>query len=439
MAGPDVGGSMGGQDPEKYGPIRSLLKYYSTKPHIFRSCVKDNRKRFGPRVNNVCAWVKDQIKGTTYWRGKEAELRAMMLEEGMTEADIQIVIYDTEWEQEVEYPPSRDIAESMCEHLGIDYDPDGYDSACPGCGEWGDCDCDEMHEALETHKARAIMKSKLTEARVKPQPMYPTGSTDAEKAEILKGITDADKKASEEGKADKAAADAAKANKKTSKGPKNPREVARPENGTIVYDDGSIKDTRTGLSKFPVHVYQDGSVRYDDGSVARPGSLASLLVLQPMSKEDRARLFAAGPAGLALKDFASVDELIDSVVKQAYSKAGVGGMGELAVDPLAQQQSMQGALDAASMSMIAQQSTSPLPKTDVASPGVSAAAASTSNSRDTNDTPIKPMRGEEIVRGPDGGRGVWRTVDKKPVFIKIGQTPNQAREERRARADAKKK
>jgi hypothetical protein len=432
LAGPDVGGSMGGQDPEKYGPIRSLLKYYSTKPHIFRSCVKDNRKRFGPRVNNVCAWVKDQIKGTTYWRGKESELRGMMLEEGMTEADIQIVIYDTEWGQEVEYPPSREMAEQMCENCGVDYDPDGFDEACPSCGEWDDCGCDEMHKAIENHKARVFMKVTLTEAKqTKPKPMYPSGSTDADKKQIMKGITDADKEASDAGKA------GSPKSKSGKKGPKNPREVARPENGTIVYDDGSIKDTRTGLSKFPVHVYQDGSVRYDDGSVARPGSLASLLILQPMSKEDRARLFAAGPAGLALKDFASVDELINSVTKQAYSKAGVGGMGELAVDPLAQQQSMQGALDAASMSMIAQQSAGNLPKTNVNSPGLSAASPSVNS--DENNMPLKPRRGESIVRGPQGGgRGVWRTVDKTPVFIKIGQTPNQAREERRARAEAKK-
>lgn len=430
MAGPDVGGSMGGNDPEKFGPIRSLLKYYSTKPHIFRSCVKDNRKRFGPRVNNVCAWVKDQIKGTTYWRGKEAELRGMMLEEGMTEADIQIVIYDTEWDQEVEYPPSREMAEAMCENCGIDYDPDGYDEACPGCGEWADCDCGEMMEALQVHAEKRAMKTKLREAK-SSGPILPSGSTKSEKKELLQGIKDADAKAKSEGKA-AASTKSGSSSKSDTKKKKNPREVARPENGTVVYDDGSIKDSRTGLVKFPVHVYQDGSVRYDDGSVARPGSLASLLVIQPMSKEDRARLFAAGPAGLALKDFASVDKLIDSVVKQAYSKAGVGGMGELSVDPLAQRQSMLGVVDAATASMTAASGGDALPKTDAASPGFSAGVPN------ENDVPLKPRRGESIVRGPEGGRGVWRTVDKTPVFIKIGQTPNEAREERRARADAQK-
>jgi hypothetical protein len=427
---------MGGKDPERFGPIRSLLKYYSTKPHIFRSCVKDNRKRFGPRVNNVCAWVKDQIKGTTYWRGKEAELRGMMLEEGFSESDIQIVIYDTDWGDEVAFPPTRDMACELCDHLKLDYDPEGYDEACPSCGEWGECDCTEMQEALHAHKAKRFMAEKLREAET-PKPLYPSGSTKAQKAEIMKGITDADAKARDEGK--KAASASGKASSKSKKktsGPGHPREVARPENGTIVYDDGSIKDQRTGMAKFPVHVYQDGSVRYDDGSVARPGSLASLLILQPMSKEDRARLFAAGPAGLALKDFASVDELIQSVAKQAYSKAGVGGMGELAIDPLAQQAPIKGALGDASASMIVAQSAGNLPKPqgNVQSPGLSAA----SPSADEGNIPLKPRRGESIVRGPEGGRGVWRTVDKTPVFIKIGQTPNQAREERRARSDAKK-
>jgi len=431
LAGPDVGGSMGGQDPEKYGPIRSILKHYAKKPHIFRSCVRDNRKRFGPRVNQVCAWVKDQIRGTTYWRGKEAELRRMMEEEGFTEADIQIVIYDSLHDQEMEYPPSREVAMQMCENCGVDYDPDAFDEACPDCGSWDDCECEGYNKAKTLHEMKMKMRSRLmsqrqmVEAR-STQNIYPPNMS---KAEI--------KKEEDKAKKDDAEADAKAGSNSGSKskqsGPKNPREVARPENGTVVYDDGSIKDNRTGLVKYPVHVYQDGSVRYDDGSVARPGSLASLLIMQPMSKEDRARLFAAGPAGLAMKDFASVEELVDSVAKQAYAKAGVGGMGELAIDPLAQQQSMPG-LSPASVSMVAEQGAGNLPKTDVKSPGANA----TVNGNDPNDLPLKPMRGEDIVRGPEGGRGVWRTIDKTPVFIKIGQSPNQAREERRAKANEQK-
>ncbi len=432
MAGPDVGGSMGGQDPEKYGPIRSLLKYYSTKPHIFRSCVKDNRKRFGPRVNNVCAWVKDQIKGTTYWRGKEAELRGMMLEEGMTEADIQIIIYDTEWDQEIEYPPSREMAEAMCENCGIDYDPDGYDEECPGCGEWSDCECSEMYEALQNHFMKRKMKTVMQEAKGQPSgSIWPESmsAADIKKAE--------DRLKAKDAKADKAAGSEASASSKSKKDKKakqprkserdNPREVARPENGTIVYDDGSIRDQRTGAVKYPVQAYQDGSVRYDDGSVAKPGSLASMLIMQPMTKEDRARLFAAGPAGLPLKDFASVDELIDSVVKQAYAKTGKGGAGELANDVVGQEQSLGDFVGTKSASMIVGASASKNMKpSNVVGPGASAAS-------DPKNVPMKPKRGEDIVRGPNGGRGVWRNVDGRSIFIKIGQTPAEARAEAESR------
>lgn len=426
MAGPDVGGSMGGQDPEKYGPIRSLLKYYSTKPHIFRSCVKDNRKRFGPRVNNVCAWVKDQIKGTTYWRGKEAELRGMMLEEGMTEADIQIIIYDTEWGEEIEYPPSREMAEQMCENCGVDYDPDGYDEACPGCGEWADCDCDEMHEAVANHVMQRQMKTVMQEAKGQPSgSVWPSSMSkkDIEKAEAdLKARRDEADKAAGSESSGSSGSGKSKKDKKTKKADRDsPREVARPENGTIVYDDGSIRDKRTGVVKYPVQAYQDGSVRYDDGSVAKPGSLAALLIMQPMTKEDRNRLFAAGPAGLPLKDFASVDELIDSVVKQAYANTGKGGAGELANDEVGQQQSMGDFVSNASAAKIvgaaAAQNMNP---SNVSSPG---------NSADDRNAPMKPRRGEDIVRGPNGGRGVWRNVDGRSIFIKIGQTPAQARQE----------
>lgn len=430
MAGPDVGGSMGGQDPEKYGPIRSLLAYYAEQPHIFTACVRDNRKRFGPRVNNVCAWVKDQIKGTTYWRGKEAQLREMLVSEGMTEADIHITIYDMSSGTEMDMPPSKDVACEMCDNLGIDYDPEGYDESCSNCGEWGECHCAGLQEAARTHNLKHQMLSKLVEA-VDPDPIMPSGTSGAEKEKMIKDIKDKDAKESKS--AGVASSKSSKSSKST--GVKNPREVARPENGTIVYDDGSIKDSRTGLAKYPVHVYQDGSVRYDDGTVARPGSLAALLVLQPMSKEDRARLFAAGPAGLPMKDFASVEELIDSVAKQAYAKAGVGGMGELAIDPLAQQQSMAGALGAASMAMVVGQAGNQLPNSSVPSPGASAVTGGV----DPNDMPMKPMRGEDIVRGPDGGRGVWRSIDKHPVFIKMNQSPNEARDERRARANSEKK
>lgn len=54
--------------PEHRKKINSIVKYYRKKPHPFRACVRDNRKRFGPRTEQVCAVVKDMALGTTKWR-----------------------------------------------------------------------------------------------------------------------------------------------------------------------------------------------------------------------------------------------------------------------------------------------------------------------------------------------------------------------------------
>lgn len=56
--------------PKARKQLSGLLKYYAKKPHPFTSCVRDNRKRFGNRAENVCAVLKDIIRGTTKWRGK---------------------------------------------------------------------------------------------------------------------------------------------------------------------------------------------------------------------------------------------------------------------------------------------------------------------------------------------------------------------------------
>lgn len=50
--------------------LKGILKYYAKKPHPFTACVNDNRKRFGPRAEAVCAVLKDIIRNTTKWRGK---------------------------------------------------------------------------------------------------------------------------------------------------------------------------------------------------------------------------------------------------------------------------------------------------------------------------------------------------------------------------------
>lgn len=48
--------------------LRHLLAFYAKKKHPFTACVRDNRKRFGPRAEEVCATLKDIIMGTTKWR-----------------------------------------------------------------------------------------------------------------------------------------------------------------------------------------------------------------------------------------------------------------------------------------------------------------------------------------------------------------------------------
>ena len=57
--------------PEARNKLKGLLKYYAKKPHPFRACVKDNRKRFGTRTEAVCATLKDIIRGGTDWRGNK--------------------------------------------------------------------------------------------------------------------------------------------------------------------------------------------------------------------------------------------------------------------------------------------------------------------------------------------------------------------------------
>lgn len=49
--------------------LSGLIKYYMSKPHPFRACVKDNTKRFGVEgAKKVCATLKDIGEGTTHWR-----------------------------------------------------------------------------------------------------------------------------------------------------------------------------------------------------------------------------------------------------------------------------------------------------------------------------------------------------------------------------------
>lgn len=57
--------------PEARHKLKGLLRYYAKKQHPFTACVNDNRKRFGDRAEGVCAVLKDIIRGTTKWRGKD--------------------------------------------------------------------------------------------------------------------------------------------------------------------------------------------------------------------------------------------------------------------------------------------------------------------------------------------------------------------------------
>lgn len=55
--------------PEAKRKLMGILKHYAKMQHPFAACVRDNRKRFGPRAEAVCAVLKDIIRGTTKWRG----------------------------------------------------------------------------------------------------------------------------------------------------------------------------------------------------------------------------------------------------------------------------------------------------------------------------------------------------------------------------------
>lgn len=54
--------------PEDRERLHGIVEHYRKDPHPFRACVKDNRKRFGPGTEAVCATIKDIIEGNTFWR-----------------------------------------------------------------------------------------------------------------------------------------------------------------------------------------------------------------------------------------------------------------------------------------------------------------------------------------------------------------------------------
>jgi hypothetical protein len=67
--------------PRDYQKLMPLLKHYAKDPHPFTACVRDNRKRFGPGVNGICAVVKDLIYHSTKWRNRNEKLTPAVLSE----------------------------------------------------------------------------------------------------------------------------------------------------------------------------------------------------------------------------------------------------------------------------------------------------------------------------------------------------------------------
>lgn len=74
----DVGKASGGAvkeyqtvSPQAKHKLKGILQHYAKEPHPFQACVDDNTKRFGLNgAQRVCAVLKDIIRGTTKWRGK---------------------------------------------------------------------------------------------------------------------------------------------------------------------------------------------------------------------------------------------------------------------------------------------------------------------------------------------------------------------------------
>lgn len=92
-----------------------LLRYYAKKPHPFTACVRDNRKRFGPRAEAICAVVKDLIVGNTHWRGKGKVYRprAVLASEDNSEFQIEVPESFLVWLSEVTPEQIDNIIEEL--------------------------------------------------------------------------------------------------------------------------------------------------------------------------------------------------------------------------------------------------------------------------------------------------------------------------------------
>lgn len=70
--------------PDARKKLAGLISYYRKSDHPFTQCVRDNRKRFGAKVNDVCGVMTDLVKGTTHWRkgGKKTATALALSQEG---------------------------------------------------------------------------------------------------------------------------------------------------------------------------------------------------------------------------------------------------------------------------------------------------------------------------------------------------------------------
>lgn len=81
MAESRLGGSMGGQDPRKYGKIRHIVRTFGKWAGGKQSICAKRLAVEHPEIcrgdcNALCAWLKDQWTGTTKWRGTGPKQKA---------------------------------------------------------------------------------------------------------------------------------------------------------------------------------------------------------------------------------------------------------------------------------------------------------------------------------------------------------------------------
>ena len=97
--------------------LKPLMRHYAKMAHPFTACVRDNRKRFGPGAEAVCAVLKDLIKGTTKWR-KGGHKKAHLSEDFALEVPESFAVWlATVTPQQIEQLIEEDIArEAIMQH-----------------------------------------------------------------------------------------------------------------------------------------------------------------------------------------------------------------------------------------------------------------------------------------------------------------------------------